>query len=56
MVYNNFICDLIIATTKNEIFRFSLDDGRFLESFFSEGKSINSLEYNKYLNLLIGCG
>lgn len=45
-IYNPFTCDLIIASTSNELNRLSLDEGKFLQPFSApKEESIYRLEY-----------
>ena len=56
MKYNPFLCDLYVAGAANEIYRLSLDEGKFLSPFASGSPEINVLEYNPELNLLVSGG
>lgn len=55
MIFHESACDLIIAGSGEEIYRMSLDEGRFLAPLVSETDSMNALFHNPYLNLLL-CG
>lgn len=55
MIYNQFSCDLIVAGSGNDIYRMSLDEGRFLSSLTSDSTSMNTLFHNQNLNVLM-CG
>jgi len=56
MVYNPYTCDLNISSNSSSIFRLSLDEGKFLNSFETSAKGNNCLDYSKYLNLLFSGG
>jgi ribosome biogenesis protein ENP2 len=56
MIYNPFTCDLMICGGSKEIFRLSLDEGKFYSSLEASIDEINVLEFNKHLNLLISGG
>lgn len=55
MVYNPFNCNLLVSASANEVYRLTLEEGRFLQPF-STMSYINSLEYNKQLNVLFAGG
>ena len=56
MVYNPFSCDLNIGSNCGSIYRISLEEGKFLNSFETMAKGNNSLHYNPYLNILLTGG
>lgn len=56
MVYNAFNCDLAIAASCSEIYRINLEEGKFLNPLQSSSETINTLIYNKHLNLLMSGG
>jgi len=47
LVYNPYTCDLIISASSSEIYRLNLEEGQFLESFESQSKFTNALDYNE---------
>ena len=55
MAYNPFNCNLLVSASADEIYRITLEEGRFLQPFETLS-NINSLEYNKYLNILFAGG
>lgn len=56
MVYNPFTCDLNVASNSNSIYRISLDEGKFINSFEGLAKGNNCMDYSKYLNVLFTGG
>lgn len=56
MIYNPFTCDLAICGGSKDIYRLSLDEGKFYSSLEASVDQINVLEFNKHLNLLISGG
>jgi len=54
--FNPHTCDLIVAGSSEEIWRLSLDEGKFLQSMISDSQEINALDYNPYLNVLMTGG
>ena len=55
MAYNPFNCNLLVSASADAIYRITLQEGRFLQPFETLS-NINSLEYNKYLNILFAGG
>lgn len=56
MVFNSLNCDLIIGASSSEIYRINLEEGRFLSSLQSSSETINSVIYNKPLNIVMTGG
>ena len=56
MVYNAMNCDLIIASSCSELHRINLEEGRFLNPLQSASDTINTLVYNKHLNMVMNGG
>ncbi|EGR30754.1 nucleolar protein 10, putative [Ichthyophthirius multifiliis] len=56
ITYNPYTCDLLISASSKEIYRISLEEGQFLKSFESACSDINTLSFNKQLNILASGG
>lgn len=56
MVYNPFTCDLLVSTNSPQMYRLSLEEGKFLSPFEGIARGNNCLDYNAYLNLLFSGG
>ena len=56
MTYNPYLCDLIIASSGNDIYRLSLDEGKFLSPFISASDELLSIHYYKHLNTVLSGG
>ena len=56
MIYNEHSCDLILGGTGNDIYRLSLEEGKFLNSFSTDVPNINKMAYNSQLDLLLAGG
>ena len=56
LIFNQFTCDLLISASSNDIFRLSLDEGKFLQSFSTKIENVNKLQHNKSLDLLLAAG
>jgi len=52
LCYHPHTCDLFVGASSSEIYRMSLDEGKFLSPFESDSPGINVVRYNPYLNLL----
>lgn len=52
LCYHPYTCDLFVSASSNEIYRMSLDEGKFLSPFESDAAGVNVVRYNSYLNLL----
>ena len=46
LCYNKYSCDLLVASSGNELFRISLDEGKFLNPFITDIPNINKSVYN----------
>ena len=55
IIYNEHACDLLVGCSGNEVFRMSLDEGKFLNPFVTDIPNINKLVYNPNLDLTL-CG
>ena len=55
MIFNPFTADLIISASGNEIYRLSLEEGRFLQSWEGQISNVQGLDFNPELNIVI-CG
>lgn len=56
MVFNPYTCDLNISSNSPSIYRISLEEGKFLNSFETVAKGNNCSYYSKNLNLLLSGG
>lgn len=56
LCYNPFLCDLIIAGSDGEIYRISLDEGKFLNTLNSDSNDLRTLWFNKELNVVMSGG
>jgi len=56
ITYNPHTSDLIIGGSSEEIWRLSLDEGKFLAPLVSDSAEINAMDYNPYLNILMTGG
>ncbi|CAH6722725.1 ribosome biogenesis protein Enp2p [[Candida] jaroonii] len=56
LVYNQFNCDLMVASSGSELYRLNLDQGRFLNPFVMESEGINDVDVNPVHGLVAaGC-
>lgn len=56
MIYNQHACDLLVACSGNELYRISLDEGKFVNPFKTEIPNINKIGYNPKLDLILAAG
>ena len=56
LIFNPNSSDLMICGSSEEIYRISLDEGKFLSSLQSDSKEVNAMNYNPYLNVVMTGG
>lgn len=56
LIYNPHACGLLVACTGNELFRISLDEGKFLNPFVTSIPNINKVAHNKRLDIILVAG
>lgn len=54
--FNPHTSDLIVGGSSEDIWRLSLDEGKFLTPLTSDSTEINALDFNSYLNVLMAGG
>ena len=53
IIYNQHACDLIVGCSGNEVYRMSLDEGKFLNPFVTDIPNVNKVLYNPSLDLVL---
>eukprot|EP00330_Aristerostoma_sp_ATCC50986_P000683 CAMPEP_0114583810 /NCGR_PEP_ID=MMETSP0125-20121206/7500_1 /TAXON_ID=485358 ORGANISM="Aristerostoma sp., Strain ATCC 50986" /NCGR_SAMPLE_ID=MMETSP0125 /ASSEMBLY_ACC=CAM_ASM_000245 /LENGTH=297 /DNA_ID=CAMNT_0001777553 /DNA_START=367 /DNA_END=1260 /DNA_ORIENTATION=+ len=56
MVFNPHTSDILICGSSEDIWRMSLDEGKFLTPFQSDASEVNAIDYNPYLNIAMTAG